>query len=65
MRFLALTVTTLCVTLMVSPAFAKEKKHERTMDEKAMMEMWQKLATPGEPHKQLVSHRQKPPAPLI
>ncbi|THI87102.1 MAG: DUF1579 domain-containing protein [Nitrospira sp. CG24A] len=51
MRFLSLTVTTLCVTLLVSPALAKEKKHQQPMDEKAMMEVWKKMATPGEPHK--------------
>ena len=55
MRFISLTITTLCVTLMVSPILAKEKKHEKHLDEKAMMEMWQKLAQPGEPHKQLES----------
>src|SRR6476620_9712398 len=53
MRFLSLTVTTLCITLMGLPVLAKEKKHNTPMDEKAMMEMWQKLGTPGEPHKQL------------
>ena len=51
MRFLSLTVTTLCVTLLVSPALAKEKKHQQPMDEKAMMELWKQAATPGEPHK--------------
>jgi len=51
MRFLSLTVTTLCVTLLVSPALAKEKKHQKPMDEKAMMELWKQAATPGEPHK--------------
>ena len=51
MRFLSLTVITLCVTLLVSPALAKEKKHQQPMDEKAMMELWKQAATPGEPHK--------------
>lgn len=51
MRFLSLTVTTLCVALLVSPALAKEKKHQQPMDEKAMMELWKQAATPGEPHK--------------
>ena len=41
MRFSSLTITTLCVMLMASPILAKEKKHEKHMDEKAMMEMWQ------------------------
>jgi hypothetical protein len=51
MRFLSFTVTILCVALMVSPALAKDKKHEKPMDEKAMMELWKQAATPGEPHK--------------
>lgn len=55
MRFLSFTVTTLCVALMVSPALAKEKKHEKPMDEKAMMELWKQAATPGEPHKQFAA----------
>ncbi len=51
MRFLSLAVTTLCILLTVSPALAKEKKGEKPMDPQAMMELWKKLATPGEPHK--------------
>lgn len=53
MRFIHPAITTLCIMLTVSPAFAKDKKAEKPMDPQAMMEMWQKLATPGEPHKQL------------
>lgn len=34
---------------------AKEKKQEKQMDPQAMMETYQKLATPGEPHKQFAS----------
>jgi hypothetical protein len=34
---------------------AKDKKQEKQMDPQAMMEVYQKLATPGEPHKQLAS----------
>ncbi|MDF0668474.1 MAG: DUF1579 domain-containing protein [Nitrospira sp.] len=55
MQLKQFAVTTLCLMLIASPVMAKEKKHEKPMDEKAMMEMWQKLATPGEPHKQLAS----------
>ena len=55
MRFLSFTVTTLCVALMVSPALAKDKKAEKKMDQQAMMELWQKLAQPGEPHKLFAS----------
>jgi hypothetical protein len=55
MRFISLAVTTLCITLIISPALAKDKKAEKPMDPQAMMELWQKLAAPGEPHKQLES----------
>ncbi|MDC8451145.1 MAG: DUF1579 domain-containing protein [Nitrospira sp.] len=55
MRFLSLPVATLCVTLMVSPVLAKEKKHEKAMDPQEMMEVWKKLAQPGEPHKLFAS----------
>lgn len=34
---------------------AKPSKHAQHMDEKAMMEMYQKLATPGDPHKLFAS----------
>jgi Protein of unknown function (DUF1579) len=34
---------------------AKDQKQEKAMDPQAMMEMYKKLATPGEPHKQLAS----------
>jgi len=34
---------------------AKEKKQEKQMDPQAMMEMWKKLGTPGEPHKLFAS----------
>lgn len=51
MRFISLAVTTLCVMLTVSTALAKEKKAEKPMDPQAVMELWKKLGTPGEPHK--------------
>lgn len=51
MRFLSFIVTTLCIALMVSPALAKDKKHDKPMDKEAMMELWKQLGTPGEPHK--------------
>lgn len=51
MRFISLAVTTLCVMLTVSTSLAKEKKAEKPMDPQAMMEVWKKLAQPGEPHK--------------
>src|SRR5262245_34713057 len=51
MRLISLAVTTLCAVLIVSTALAKDKKGEKQMDPQAMMELWQKLAQPGEPHK--------------
>lgn len=56
MHLIALAITTvLCITLTVSPGSAKEKKHEKAMDQQEMMEVWKKLATPGEPHKLFAS----------
>ncbi len=55
MRFISLAVTALSIILTVSPVLAKEKKGEKPMDQQAMMELWKKLATPGEPHKLLAS----------
>ena len=55
MRLIHLAVTGLCVALTVSVAMAKDKKAEKQMDMQAMMEAYAKLATPGEPHKQLAS----------
>ena len=55
MRVISLAVTTLCVVLTVSTALAKDKKSEKQIDPQAMMETYKKLATPGEPHKQLAS----------
>ena len=55
MRFISLAVTTLCVMLTVSTALAKEKKAEKPMDPQAVMELWKKLGTPGEPHKLFAS----------
>ena len=55
MHVIALAISTLCIALTVSPALAKDKKSKAPMDPQAMMETYQKLATPGEPHKQLTS----------
>ncbi|GMV50687.1 MAG: hypothetical protein UZ03_NOB001000537 [Nitrospira sp. OLB3] len=41
----------LCLILVAVPALAKEKKAQKEMDPEAMMEVWKKLAVPGEPHK--------------
>lgn len=55
MRFVQFAVATLSIVLTLSPALAKEKKHEKPMDQQAMMEVWKKLAQPGEPHKLFAS----------
>lgn len=51
MRLRNLAIITLGILLTVAPVLAKEKKHEKHMDPEAMMELWKKAATPGEPHK--------------
>ena len=53
MRLIHVAVAGLCVALTASVAMAKDKKAEKQMDPQAMMEAYAKLATPGEPHKQL------------
>ncbi|MGJ0515098.1 MAG: DUF1579 domain-containing protein [Methylomicrobium sp.] len=55
MRYLQLTFTGLCIVLMASAVMAKDKKVEKSTDPKAMMEVYTKLAAPGEQHKQLAS----------
>jgi hypothetical protein len=55
MRFKHVALTCLCLVLTASFVMAKEKKQEGKADPQAMMEVYQKLATPGAPHKQLAS----------
>jgi uncharacterized protein DUF1579 len=55
MRFGIALVMCLCMLATVSPALAKDKKAEKPMDQQAMMELWKKLAMPGEPHKLFAS----------
>lgn len=55
MRFISLTMTTMCIMLTVTPVLAKEKQHDKKMDPQEMMEVWKKLGTPGEPHKLFAS----------
>jgi hypothetical protein len=55
MRITFLPLTCLALVMIASPVMAKDKKSEKQMDQQAMMEVYQKLATPGEPHKQLAS----------
>lgn len=52
LRFVSLTCLALFV--LASPVMAKDKK-AAPMDQQAMMEMWKKLAEPGEPHKLFAS----------
>ncbi len=55
MRFTFITLTCLFMIITTVPGLAKEKNSEMQMDMQAMMEMYQKLATPGEPHKLFAS----------
>ncbi|MGZ5027272.1 MAG: DUF1579 domain-containing protein [Methylobacter sp.] len=55
MRYAQLTLMSLCIMLAASVAMAKGKKAEKSMDPQAMMEVYTKLAAPGEQHKQLAS----------
>jgi len=55
MRFAQLTLMSLCIMLAASVAMAKDKKAEKPMDPQARMEVYTKLAAPGEQHKQLAS----------
>jgi hypothetical protein len=51
MRFTFISLSCLTLALIASPVLAKEKKHEKQKDPQAMMEMYKKMAAPGEPHK--------------
>ena len=55
MRFTIVPLTCLALALIATPVLAKDKKQAKQMDPQAMMEMYQKLATPGEPHKLFAS----------
>ncbi len=55
MRHIKLALTSLCVVLVASVAVAKDKKAEKPMDPQAMMEVYAKLAQPGEQHKLFAS----------
>lgn len=55
MHLMHIPLTALCLVMSASLVMAKERKQEKQMDLQAMMETYQKLATPGEPHKQLAS----------
>jgi Protein of unknown function (DUF1579) len=51
MRRKLIALTILCFVVSASLVLAKEKKQQKQMDPQAMMEVWKKLGTPGEPHK--------------
>lgn len=55
MRFIQHTLTGFFILLMTSVAIAKDKKTEQPRDPQAMMALYKKLATPGEPHKLFAS----------
>ncbi|MDD5267697.1 MAG: DUF1579 domain-containing protein [Methylococcales bacterium] len=55
MRFIQHTLTGLLILLVASVAIAKDKKSEQPVDPQAMMELYTKLAAPGEPHKLFAS----------
>ena len=55
MRFTFVPLTCLVLLIVASPVMAKEKKQAKQMEQQAMMEMYQNLATPSEPHKQFES----------
>ena len=55
MRFISAILMCVCLLVMASPTLAKDKKAEKQMDSQAMMELWKKLAQPGEPHKLFAS----------
>lgn len=55
MHYRQLAFTSLCLLLTVSAAPAKGPKGEKPMDQQAVMELYSKLAAPGEEHKQLAS----------
>ena len=53
MHISIITVVSVCALVVTSAAVAKDRKADKQMDPQAMMETYKKLATPGEPHKQL------------
>jgi len=55
MRLTLITLTSFCLVMSASLVTAKEKKPQKQMDPQAMMEVYKKLAMPGEPHKVFAS----------
>ena len=55
MRLISISFTCLFMLVTAFPALADDMKSDKQMDPKAMMELYKKMATPGEPHKMLTS----------
>jgi hypothetical protein len=55
MRLTLIMLTCVCLVVTASLVMAKEKKQEGKVDMQAMMDVYKKLATPGEPHKVLAN----------
>ena len=55
MRFKLIILTCLCMVMTMGQVLAGEKQSDTHMDPKAMMEMYKKLAMPGEPHQLFAS----------
>ena len=55
MRFKLITLTCLCMVMTMGQVLAGDKKTGEQMDPQAMMEMYKKLAMPGDPHKLFAS----------
>ena len=51
MRYITVTLVACALVMNTALVEAKEKKHDKPLDPQAMMELWQKLAQPGAPHK--------------
>lgn len=51
MRITVITLTCLFISTTAVSAWAQDKNVEKQMDPQAMMEIYKKLATPGEPHR--------------
>ncbi len=55
MRLTLVPLTCLALFVLASPVMANDNKPAKEMDPQAMMEVWKKLAMPGEPHKLFAS----------
>ena len=51
MRLMIVTLTCLALLVLASPVWPRTRSTAKQMDQQAMMEVYKKLATPGEPHK--------------